>query len=232
MERGIIILDFGSQYTQLIARRIRELGVYSEIHPYSMDLEILKKLNPYGIILSGGPSSILDKDAPITSSDIFNIRIPILGVCYGMQLMTKLLGGKVERSTRREYGKAILNLEKLSPLFENVKTRSVIWMSHGDSVINIPDGFQTVAKTLDGVTTAIENRERGLFAVQFHPEVVHTEEGKKIISNFIFKLCGAKANWSMQDFVAKEIDFLQEKCGGKRSYLGSAGVWIPPLWRF
>ncbi len=223
MERGIIILDFGSQYTQLIARRIRELGVYSEIHPYSMDLEILKKLNPYGIILSGGPSSILDKDAPITSSDIFNIRIPILGVCYGMQLMTKLLGGKVERSTRREYGKAILNLEKLSPLFENVKTRSVIWMSHGDSVINIPDGFQTVAKTLDGVTTAIENRERGLFAVQFHPEVVHTEEGKKIISNFIFKLCGAKANWSMQDFVAKEIDFLQEKCGGKKVVLGVSG---------
>jgi GMP synthase (glutamine-hydrolysing) len=140
-----------------------------------------------------------------------------------MQLMALLPGGKVEKATHREYGKAILNLERPSPLFENVKSKSVIWMSHGDSVIKIPDGFQAVAQTLDGVLTSIENREKGLFAVQFHPEVAHTEEGKKIISNFIFSICGASANWSMHDFIAKEIERLREKCSGKKVVLGVSG---------
>lgn len=223
MERGIIILDFGSQYTQLIARRIRELGVYSEIHPYSLDVKTLMTMDPYGIILSGGPSSVLDEGAPLPSPGLFDIKVPMLGVCYGMQLFAKFLGGTVERSMHREYGKAVLNIAMPSPLFENVKSGSVIWMSHGDSVIKIPDGFQATGKTMDGFMTSIENKPRGLFAVQFHPEVAHTEEGKKIISNFIFNICGSKANWSMQDFVEKEIKALREKCSGKKVVLGVSG---------
>ncbi len=223
MKRGIIILDFGSQYTQLIARRIRELGVYSEIYPYSMDINSLRELEPYGIILSGGPSSVLDEGAPLVMPELFEAGVPILGVCYGMQLMAKLLGGIVERSAHREYGKSVLNLVKPSPLFENVKDGSVIWMSHGDSVIKIPDGFQITGKTFEGFITSIENLSRRFFAVQFHPEVAHSIEGRKIISNFIFNICRSSVNWNMQDFVSNQIKLLQEKCGGKKIVIGVSG---------
>ncbi len=223
MEKSILILDFGSQYTQLIARRIREFGVYAEIYPYSITIDEIIRQKPCGIILSGGPSSVLDKNAPLISPELFTFKTPILGICYGMQLMTKLLGGTVERSTQREYGKAVLNIQSPSRLFDNVKNNSIIWMSHGDSVIHLAQGFQIKAKTLEGVLTAIENDKENLYAVQFHPEVAHTEEGKKILSNFIFNICGAVKNWDMRDFIEKEIDELQEKCRGKKVVLGVSG---------
>ncbi len=223
MERGIIILDFGSQYTQLIARRIRELGVYSEIYPYSIEIGKIMEMNPYGIVLSGGPSSVLDKDAPLVNHEIADAEVPILGICYGMQLLSRLFGGVVERSTNREYGKALINIEQSSRLFDSVKNESIVWMSHGDSVIKVPDNFRIIAKTLDGAGAAMENDTKNIFAVQFHPEVAHTEEGRKILSNFIFNICKAEAQWSMQDFVKNEINEIREKCGGKKVVLGVSG---------
>ncbi len=223
MEKGIIILDFGSQYTQLIARRIRELRVYSEIYPYTLELDKIKRMNPFAIILSGGPASVTDNKSPTVSDEIFKLGKPILGICYGLHLMTKLLGGTVESSTQREYGRAVLQIIKGSPLFEGVNNNRIAWMSHGDSVIKLPAGFEITAKTQDNNYAAIENIKAGLFAVQFHPEVAHTEEGKKILSNFIFQISGAEKNWSMKDFVDNEIKNLKEQCRDKKVVLGVSG---------
>jgi GMP synthase (glutamine-hydrolysing) len=233
MENSIVILDFGSQYTQLIARRIRELGVYSEIYPYNHNLDEIKALNPAGLILSGGPSSVYDEDAPVISKDIFKFGVPVLGICYGMQLISYLLGGKVERSHKREYGRAIFCIEHCcTPLLKGVKNHSVVWMSHGDTVVKLPDGFEVTAATekdIDGDAgdkgsiAVIENQDKNIYAVQFHPEVAHTEEGTSILSNFLFDICKAEKNWSMQNFIDEEIRILREKCEGKKVVLGVSG---------
>lgn len=224
MERGIVILDFGSQYTQLIARRVREMEVYSEIYPFSLPLEEIKKMEPYGIILSGGPSSTLDPGAPMVPKEIYELGIPVLGICYGMQLTSLLLDGKVERAHQREYGKSVLKIEKQdSVLFTGVKDGGTVWMSHGDSVVEMPRGFLRTARTNDGDMAAMEDSARRLFAVQFHPEVVHTDDGKTILNNFVLGVCGAKKNWSMKNFVENEINELREKCRGKKVVLGVSG---------
>ncbi len=223
MERGILILDFGSQYTQLIARRIREFGVYSEIYPYNLDIKKVKEMDPFGIILSGGPSSVTDTNAPMISGEIFKIGKPILGICYGLHLITKLLGGVVERSTNREYGRAVLDIINDSVLFKDVINNKTAWMSHGDSVVKLPAGFDITARSNDNNYAAIENKSENIYAVQFHPEVAHTEEGKKILSNFVFLIAGSEKNWSMKDFVANEIEKLRGQCSGKKVVLGVSG---------
>ncbi len=223
MKDKILILDFGSQYTQLIARRVRELGVFSEIRPYNYGLKKIMDELPAGIILSGGPASITAVGAPKVDRGLFNMGIPILGICYGMQLITHTLGGRVERSTRREYGKAELLIDAASPLFEKVKPRSQVWMSHGDSLEKIAPGYTITARSGDGAIAAIENRRENIFAVQFHPEVVHSLEGKKILANFLFAIAGAAKTWSMKNFVAAEIAQLQRQCLNKRVVLGVSG---------
>ena len=223
MKDKILILDFGSQYTQLIARRVRELGVFSEIQPYSYSLKKIAAAPPAGIILSGGPASITAAGAPQVDRGLFKMGIPILGICYGMQLITQAMGGRVDRSTRREYGKAELLVGALSPLFEKVKVRSTVWMSHGDSVVAPAPGYEVIARSGDGAIAAVENRRDAIFAVQFHPEVVHSREGKKILANFLFAIAAAAKTWSMKNFVANEIAQLQGQCLGKRVVLGVSG---------
>jgi GMP synthase (glutamine-hydrolysing) len=223
MKNKILILDFGSQYTQLIARCVRELGVFSEIQPYNYSLKKIKAEPPAGIILSGGPASITAKGAPMVAPELFKLRIPILGICYGMQLITHTLGGRVERSTRREYGKAELLISAASLLFDKVKPRSQVWMSHGDSLGKIAPGYKIIARSGDSAIAAIENRKDNIFAVQFHPEVVHSQEGKKILANFLFTIAGAARTWSMKNFIADEIAQLQKQCLNKRVVLGVSG---------
>jgi len=224
MENSILILDFGSQYTQLIARKVRELGVYSEIYPYSVSYDDIVKANPKGIILSGSPSSVLDKDPPSVDRRLLDYGLPILGICYGMQLVSVMLGGQVGKSQNREYGKAELNiLDNSSLLLQGIKNGSTIWMSHGDSVIRLPQGFKITAEADGGHMTAVEDTAKGIYAVQFHPEVAHTDEGKNILSNFIFKICGSDKNWNMKDFIESELRDLRNRCGGKKVALGVSG---------
>jgi GMP synthase (glutamine-hydrolysing) len=223
MRDKILILDFGSQYTQLIARRVRELGVFSEIQPYGYSLKKISAAPPAGIILSGGPASITAAGAPKVDGGLFGLGIPILGICYGMQLITQSLGGRVERSIRREYGKADLLVNAASPLFEKIKACSTVWMSHGDSVIAPAPGYKVTARSGDGAIAAIENRRDGIFAVQFHPEVVHSLEGKKILANFLFRIAGAARTWSMKNFIADETERLRAQCLNKRVVLGVSG---------
>jgi GMP synthase (glutamine-hydrolysing) len=224
MEKGILILDFGSQYTQLIARRIREMGVFTEIYPYDLPLAKIKELKPAGIVLSGGPSSVTAPDAPLVSKDIYELGLPVLGICYGLHLTTHLLGGKVEKAHQREYGKAKIDIKKKnSRLLKGVKNHSVVWMSHGDSATQLAPGFEITAKSNDGAIAAIENDARRVYAVQFHPEVAHSQEGPKILNRFVFDICKAQKNWSMQDFVAQQIEEIRAKCSGKKVVLGVSG---------
>ncbi|MCX6557159.1 MAG: glutamine-hydrolyzing GMP synthase [Candidatus Aminicenantes bacterium] len=223
MRDKILILDFGSQYTQLIARSVRELGVFSEIRPYDFSLDRIREAPPAGIVLSGGPASITVAGAPRVDRDLFGLGIPILGICYGMQLITQTLGGRVERSTRREYGQAELLVGAVSPLFAKVKARSTVWMSHGDSLARTAPGYTVIARSSDGAVAAIENQKSRIFAVQFHPEVKHTQEGKKILANFLFTITGAARTWNMKNFVAEESERLREQCLGKRVVLGVSG---------
>jgi len=197
----IAILDFGSQYTHLIARRVRECGVYSEILPFNITSgEILLK-KPTAIILSGGPASVISKKAPVLDRRIFDIGIPVLGICYGAQLMAKVLGGKVVRSRAREYGKAVLKVRSKKTLLSGLASKEVIWMSHGDRITKLPKGFRIIGSTSNSPIAAMEDKERGFYGVQFHPEVVHTPGGKKILRNFIFRIAGSKSSWNMHSFV-------------------------------
>jgi GMP synthase (glutamine-hydrolysing) len=223
MKDKILILDFGSQYTQLIARRVRELGVYSEIQPFRYDLKKILAEPPAGIILSGGPASTTAPGSPRVDKKLFSAGIPILGICYGMQLLTKMLGGRVGRSAQREYGKAQLEILADTPLFAGVTERSTIWMSHGDSVAAPAPGFAITARSADGAVAAVEDRMRRIFAVQFHPEVMHTQEGRTILANFLFAVCRAPRTWSMQNFIEAESARLRERCAGKRVVLGVSG---------
>ena len=210
----IIILDFGSQYTQLIARRVREQGVYCEIHPFHLSVDEIAARRPMGVILSGGPSSVSDEDAPRVAADFYEkIGVPILGICYGMQLIAVDLGGASEPAARREYGHAKLKvLSGKTALFNELPFELDVWMSHGDHVTRLPDGFTTTATTGE-VVTAIENPERGIYCVQFHPEVSHTPLGKAILRNFIFQICNCKGDWTPAQFIKEEIEKIREIVG-------------------
>jgi len=210
----IFILDFGSQYTQLIARRVREQGVYCEIVPFHYPLEEIVKKNPKGVILSGGPNSVYEEDAPKVSSDFYGkINAPILGICYGMQLMAVDLGGESKPAERREYGHAKLKvLSGKTKLFDELPFELDVWMSHGDHVVALPAGFHTTATTGD-VVTAIENEDKQIFAVQFHPEVSHTPLGKEVLRNFLFKICGCEGDWSATQFIKEEIEKIRAIVG-------------------
>jgi len=221
MQKGIVILDFGSQYNQLIGRRVREMGVYSEILPYFTPLEEIKKMNPFGIILSGGPSSVNSEKAHLISKEIFELGIPILGICYGMQLTTHLLGGKVAKGIRGEYGKSELSIVKDSPLFEGVKNQSIVWMSHFDEVEKVPEGFDVLAKS--GVIAAMAHSEKKIYATQFHPEVSHTEEGNRILQNFVLNICKAERNWKLSNYIDNTIAEIKEKVGSQKVILGLSG---------
>ncbi|WP_288763475.1 glutamine-hydrolyzing GMP synthase [uncultured Weeksella sp.] len=222
MTHGIIILDFGSQYNQLIARRIREFGVYAEIVPYTTPIEEIKKLQPKGIILSGGPSSVSGEDAILIDSEIFQIDVPILGICYGMQLIAYLLGGEVKKGVKGEYGKATFQLLNPNRLFDNVPRESTIWMSHFDEVIQAPKGFQITGKSSVEIAS-LANEDQKIYAVQFHPEVTHTEFGTTILSNFVFTICQAEKNWHLEDFIETEIKRIKEVVGDKKVILGLSG---------
>jgi GMP synthase (glutamine-hydrolysing) len=219
----IVILDFGSQYSELIARRIRETQVYSEVLSYRTTSEQLRQLNPKGIILSGGPSSVYDTGAPKCDTGIWELGIPILGVCYGMQLMVQQLGGEVERAERGEYGKASLKIDDPTDLLTNVEDGTTMWMSHGDSVTRLPEGFELLAHTENTPCAAIANHERKLYGVQFHPEVVHSIGGLALIRNFVYHVCDCEPTWTTSAFVEESIREIRAKVGDKRVLLALSG---------
>jgi GMP synthase (glutamine-hydrolysing) len=200
----ILIIDFGSQYNQLIARRVRELHVYCQIEPPDIEISRIRSLALTGIILSGGPASIYEKDSPKVDSQIFDLGIPVLGICYGMQYMIHALGGKIESAAKREYGLAELKILDSNNLFYAVKGVTPCWMSHGDSASQLPEGFKITASTANTAAAAVENPERKLYGLQFHPEVSHTPQGKKMLSNFLFRICCCKKTWTMKSFIEKE----------------------------
>ena len=219
----IAIIDFGSQYSELIARRIRETQVYSEVISYRTSAEDLGKLAPKGIILSGGPNSVYDDYAPKCDPEIWNLGIPILGVCYGMQLMVKQLGGTVERSKRGEYGKAALQIDDPTDLLTNVEDGSTMWMSHGDSCSELPEGFSVLAHTDNTVCAAISHAEKKLFGVQFHPEVIHSQGGIALIRNFVYHICECEPTWTTEAFVEESIREIKAKVGKKKVLLALSG---------
>jgi GMP synthase (glutamine-hydrolysing) len=221
--QSLLVLDFGSQYTQLIARRVRELGVYSEIHPFHYSVEHIKQLQPVGIILSGGPMSVYEKDAPKPDPHIFDLGIPILGICYGLQLFADRFGGKVNPAARREYGKADLQIDNHSDLFAGLDATTSVWMSHGDALSQLPDGFEPIAHSHNAPICAIRNEKKKIFGVQFHPEVVHTPDGKKILANFLFKICGAKGNWTPASFVEETEKDIRAKVGSAKVLCALSG---------
>ncbi|HDZ84172.1 MAG TPA: glutamine-hydrolyzing GMP synthase [Nitrospirae bacterium] len=209
----VLVLDFGSQYTQLIARRVRENKVYSEIFPYNATLDEIREFAPKGIILSGGPSSIYDKKAPMPDNGIFKLGIPVLGICYGMQLMARVFGGRVTSSRKREYGRAELVTDDKKDIFKSIPSRGVVWMSHGDRILRYPRGFKPIAHTNNSPVAAMADKKRGFFALQFHPEVVHTEHGRRILKNFLFNVCGCKPKWTMKSFIDTTTQDIKEKAG-------------------
>ncbi len=218
----ILVLDFGSQYTQLIARRIREGRVYSEIFPFNAPIGKIKAFKPKGIVLSGGPSSVYERHAPIPDREIFDLRIPVLGICYGMQLMAHVLGGRVAKAQQREYGKAELVVDDSTDLLAGITKKTVVWMSHGDRIEEPPRDFRGIAHTVNSPIAAMADRSRKFYALQFHPEVVHTVEGNNILKNFI-RICGCKPTWTMKSFIETAKAEIKEKSEGKRVVCGISG---------
>ncbi len=221
----ILILDFGSQYTQLIARKIREQKVYCEIHPFNYSVDKIKEFDPKGIILSGGPSSVYGKDAPIIGKEVLELGIPVLGICYGMQLISHLLGGRVFSSDKREYGRTEIQILADKAIFEGFDTnqKKTVWMSHGDKIEQLPEGFEVLAKTDNTPYCAAADFTRRLYTVQFHPEVVHTQGGVQILRNFVFGICKCCANWDMGSFIQRQLKEIKEKVGDKNVILGLSG---------
>ncbi|MCX5846571.1 MAG: glutamine-hydrolyzing GMP synthase [Deltaproteobacteria bacterium] len=219
----ILIIDFGSQYNQLIARRVREHHVYCQIEPPEIDIKKIKSLHPEGIILSGGPASIYEKGSPRADRGIFGLGIPVLGICYGMQFMVDALGGKVIGAEKREYGFAELSIKDLSGIFSCVDKETRCWMSHGDSIGALPKGFKTTASTPNTKIAAAENASKRLYGLQFHPEVVHTPEGKKMLENFLFHICNCKKSWTMKSFARDTIAEIRAQVGGNKVILGLSG---------
>ena len=218
----IVILDFGSQYTQLIARRIRELGVYCEIHPFNTPLESLRRIGPKGIVLSGGPSSVYEAEAPHCQREVLELGAPVLGICYGLQLLSYFLGGKVEASSRREYGAAQVNQSGPSRLLAGMPPEFPVWMSHGDHVTVPPPGFQVVAET-ENALGAVENETRQWYGLQFHPEVAHTPDGQKILDNFLRGICGCRGDWSPASFIEAAVERIREQIGDGHAVCGLSG---------
>lgn len=219
----VLVLDFGGQYKQLIARRVRELGVYSEIIPGNTKIpEILSK-NPVGIILTGGPSSVYDENSPLCAPEIFELGIPVLGICYGVHLMCALLGGKVEKYGVSEYGKTEAEITVKSPLFDGLSPVQTVLMSHTDYISDLPDGFEGIASTRDCPYAAIQNPAKKLYGTQFHPEVVHTENGAKMLENFLFKICNAKGNYTMDDYIESQVASIRKQVGNERVLLALSG---------
>jgi len=219
----ILIIDFGSQYNQLIARRVRENNVYCQIEPPTISIAAIKNLRPEGIILSGGPASIYTKGSPRVDKGIFGMGIPILGICYGLQYMVDSLGGKVIGSTKREYGFAELNIKKQKGIFSGVTKKTQCWMSHGDSIGTLPAGFVITATTANTPVAATEDVKRNFYGLQFHPEVIHTKEGKKMLANFLFNICLCKKSWSMKSFVAHAVEEIRQQVGSQKVILGLSG---------
>jgi len=219
----VIVLDFGGQYNQLIARRVRECNVYCEVLPYNTPIEKIKSMNPKGIIFTGGPASVYAEDAPVCEKEMFEIGVPVLGICYGTQLMSYLLGGKVGKAPKREYGKTDIHLDCTSKLFCDIEPTTVCWMSHTDYVQTPPEGFRVVARTESCPVAAIENEEKKLYGVQFHPEVVHTQKGKEIIRSFLYNICGCSGDWKMADFAEQSIKNIKEKVGNKKVLCALSG---------
>lgn len=219
----ILIIDFGSQYTQLIARRVREVHVYSEIHPHRITFEEVKNLKPKGIILSGGPMSVYDHNAPTIDSQIFNLKIPVLGICYGLQLICKIFGGIVEPASDREYGKSILRITDNSDLLRGIEDASVVWMSHGDYLSEIPRGFKVIGESEHSPFCAISNQAKKIYGLQFHPEVVHTEEGEKILYNFLFEICKCKGDWTSENFIESKVNSIKSTVGDSKAICAVSG---------
>lgn len=219
----VLVLDFGAQYTQLIARRVREAGVYCEIFPFNATSERIAAFAPKGIILSGGPASVYDAGAPTVGRDLLDGRFPVLGICYGMQLMAHLLGGEVVAAGAREYGHADLSVDDAGDLLAGLGPTTRVWMSHGDKVLRLPAGYVPIAHTANSPHAAMRHREKPLYAVQFHPEVVHTLEGKTILENFLFQICGCAPTWNMRSFVKGAVEAIAERVGEKRVICALSG---------
>jgi len=223
IQEMVVVLDFGSQYNQLITRRIREFGVYSELHPHTITVEEIEKLNPKGIIFSGGPNSVYDKTAFSCDERIFDMGIPVMGICYGMQLMTQHFGGKVERASKREYGKSDIHVNHESVLFKGLPEDQTVWMSHGDHVVTAPEGFAIDATNPSCPIAAISDDSRQLYAVQFHPEVRHSEYGNDLLKNFVFAVCKCKGDWSMANFIEMEMEKIRQTVGDKQVLCALSG---------
>jgi GMP synthase (glutamine-hydrolysing) len=223
----VLVLDYGSQYSQLIARRIRELGVYSELHPFNISIDRIRQLRPRGIILSGSPYSTYEKGAPISSSDLFNLGVPVLGICYGLQLIGRQLGGGVDKAARREYGHAKLIVDDSSDLFYGLTPEDLrgmpVWMSHGDHLTAMPPGFEAIGHTDNAPICAIRNHAKNIFGVQFHPEVVHTPRGKDILKNYLYRICGCKGGWSPSSFINSALDDIRSTVGKGRVICALSG---------
>ncbi|PYK01862.1 MAG: GMP synthase (glutamine-hydrolyzing), partial [Verrucomicrobia bacterium] len=224
MNEQIVILDFGSQYTQVIARRVRECNVYSTILPYDTPAKQIAALKPRGLILSGGPASVYAEDAPLPDKDIFKLGIPVLGICYGVQILAHFLGGKVEPGRKREFGKGTLTVRDSScPLFKDMPETLQVWNSHGDKLTRLPKGFVSVATTENSDYAAIENRATNSYGLQFHPEVVHTPRGREIYSNFVHGVCGCGKDWTMRNYVEQAVEAIRAQVGSENVILGLSG---------
>ncbi len=222
-EDKILVLDFGSQYTQLIARRIREGKVYSEIFPFNAPIEKIRDFNPKGIVLSGGPCSVYEDGAPIPDMKIFQLGIPVLGICYGMQLMAHALGGRVARSAKREFGHAELSVDNDADLLKGISRQTKVWMSHGDRIEKMPEDFSVIGHTANSPVAVMADGARKFFALQFHPEVVHTIEGMRILNNFVFSICGCSPTWEMSSFVDWSVADIRSKVNGKQVICALSG---------
>ena len=219
----VLVLDFGGQYNQLIARRVRDLRVYCDLKPCDMTIEEIRKYDPIGIIFTGGPNSVYDENSPHVSKEIFELGIPVLGICYGCQLVAYTLGGKVEHAATSEYGKREFAFVERSPISEGIPEKSVCWMSHTDHVTQVPEGFSVLASTATCPVTIFGNAEKRVYGVQFHPEVVHSEYGNQILHNFLYLVCGAKGDWTMSNFVAEQVSALRERIGEKKVLCAMSG---------
>jgi GMP synthase (glutamine-hydrolysing) len=220
----VVILDFGSQYTQLIARRVRQCHVYCEIQPYSLPLATLRRLHPRGIILSGGPASVYEPEAPAVSAELFQMGAPVLGICYGMQLMTHQLGGRVAPAAEREYGKADLLVDAGCPFFQGLPASQIpVWMSHGDRIQQLPPGFKSIASTDHSPIAAMQDATGQLYGIQFHPEVTHTPQGLQMLQNFLYRVCGCSPSWTMQAFVGPAVAALRDYVGEERVLCALSG---------
>ncbi len=219
----VIVIDFGGQYNQLVARRVRECNVYCEIYSYKTDLSLIKEMNPKGIILTGGPNSCYETGAPSCTKELFELGIPVLGLCYGAQLMMLVLGGKVTKASVQEYGKTEVKVDTSSPLFTEVAPTTICWMSHSDYILEVAPEFDIVAHTVDCPVAAAQNKEKNLYAIQFHPEVLHTQEGSKMLFNFVRNICGCEGSWKMDAFVENTISEIRDKIGDKKVLLALSG---------